>query len=213
MGFFKKISDLARSNINDLLGKLEDPKKMADQALIDLKEGKNKAQALLIKAQGRAKLMEQKMLKLREDAAELLAKAEHLLKGSDEENARLILEKKQAISQEKSFYEEELKQEQLTIETLKRGLKAIDAKVDELKLSAKDIGMNIIQKTDAFDNFSRMEEKIESNEYEIEALKELFASEEQGEKKDAEKAPFFDKHSDPEALEKELLAIKNKLNS
>lgn len=212
MGFFKKLGDLARSNLSNLLDQLEDPKKMAEQAVIDLKESKDKALKLLIKAQAQIKLLEQKLLKLRDDATLLLHDAEQMLTKADEENARALLLKKQAITHEKSFYEQELIKEQQGVDTLKRGLKAIDERIAELKLSAKDIGMNVINKTDAFDGFARMEEKIVDKEYELDALNELLKLDEQAIKKETGPASF-DKHSDPEALEKELLAIKNKLNS
>lgn len=212
MGFFKKLGDLARSNINNLLDQMEDPKKMAELAIIELEEGKKKAQTLLIRSQSRIRLLEQKMLKLRDDAAQLLKEAEILLTQSDEEKARAVLEKKQTLTQEKSFYEQELKTEEQAVATIKRGLLAIDEKVKELKLSAKNIGMNIIQKADAFDGFARMEEKIEMGEHEIDALKELFELDKHPKKEADELTASFDKHSDPEALEKELLAIKKKLS-
>jgi|HubBroStandDraft_6_1064221.scaffolds.fasta_scaffold225564_1 phage shock protein A len=207
MGFFKKLSDIARSNINNLLDNLEDPKKMAEQAVLDLEESKNKAKNLLIKAQGRIKLLEQKMQGLRELASSLVKDAEDMLKKADEEEARKILVQKQAITDEKNFYENELKLERQTVNTINNGLRAIDNKISELKLSNKNIAQNTINNNDAFANFSRMEEKIETNEFEILALKEL----EQDQKKDAIEIASYDKHSDPKSLEEELLAIKKKI--
>lgn len=210
MGIFDKLKNLTKANLNNLINQLEDPKKMAEQAVLDLEESKKKALNLLIKAQASTKLLEQKMLNLRASASELLTLAENALKKADEDEARKVLERKQKITEEKQYYETELLEQQKTIEVIKRGLKTIDEKISELKLSAKNIAKDAINKTDAFDNFARMEEKIEMSEHEMAALNELFLQEET--KKDAEKPTSFDKHSDPEALEKELLALKKKID-
>jgi phage shock protein A len=208
MGIFDKLKNLTKANLNNLINQLEDPKKMAEQAVLDLEENKKKALGLLIKAQGSTKLLEQKMLNLRASASELLTLAENALKKADEDEARKVLERKQKITEEKQYYEAELLEQQKTIEVIKRGLKTIDEKIGELKLSAKDIAQTTINKTDAFDNFARMEEKIEMSEHEMAALNELLTSEEA---KKPETLISFDKHSDPEALEKELLSLKKKI--
>lgn len=208
MGIFDKLKNLTKANLNNLINQLEDPKKMAEQAVLDLEESKKKALNLLIKAQASTKLLEQKMLNLRASASELLTLAENALKKADEDEARKVLERKQKITEEKQYYEAELLEQQKTIEVIKRGLKTIDEKIGELKLSAKDIAQTTINKTDAFDNFARMEEKIEMSEHEMAALNELLTSEEA---KKPETLISFDKHSDPEALEKELLSLKKKI--
>ncbi len=38
MGIFEKMSDLIRSNVNDLLDRAEDPEKMVKQIIIDMEE-------------------------------------------------------------------------------------------------------------------------------------------------------------------------------
>ncbi len=43
MGIFQRISDIAKSNINDLLDKAEDPEKMVKQIIIDMQKELNSA--------------------------------------------------------------------------------------------------------------------------------------------------------------------------
>ena len=38
MGIFKRLSDLLKANINDLISKAEDPEKMLNQMIIDMNE-------------------------------------------------------------------------------------------------------------------------------------------------------------------------------
>lgn len=77
MGLFKKLADVARANLNNLLGEMEDPKKLAEQAIIDLRESKKKAQSLLVTVAGALKLAEEKLKTLPEQAARLALKAEN----------------------------------------------------------------------------------------------------------------------------------------
>ena len=50
MGIFKRLSDLLKSNINDLIDKAEDPEKMVKQIIIDMQEELNKSTQALGKA-------------------------------------------------------------------------------------------------------------------------------------------------------------------
>lgn len=214
MGIFKKFADLARANINSLIDQLEDPKKMAHQAIFDLEESKKKAQQLLIKTMAAKKMVEAKIIRLGQDAAGLAQEAERFLMNNREEDAKGALAKKNAALEEEAFAQQQVEQETKTISIINRGILAIDEKISSLKANASVVaGKNVLEKDDAFATFSRMEEKIESMEFEVQALNELLASEE---KKDVEAKPTaptsFDKHSDPAALEKELSAMKKKLS-
>lgn len=210
MGIFKKLGELARANLNHVIGQLEDPKKLADQAILDLKESRQKAERLLISVTASLKMAEEKLRPLTDKAALLMRKAEDFLKNSDEISAKEMLREKQDIDFAIKNLEQEIDENNQTKIAISRGIKALEDKINNLKSSSSlRSSEEAIHRDDAFATFARMEEKIESKEYEVLALNELLAEYDKGEPKKA--APSFDKHSDPAALEKELAAIKKKI--
>ncbi len=211
MGLFKKLADVARANLNNLLGEMEDPKKLAEQAIIDLRESKKKAQSLLVTVAGALKLAEEKLKTLPEQAARLALKAENFLRNNDEISAKEMLREKQDIDHQIKMTEQEIDENRRAKESLRRGIEAIDDKISNLQSSSSvEAGQREIMKEDAFATFARMEEKIESKEFDVAALNELM----EGVEKKADSslaAAKFDEYSDPQELEKELEAIKRKI--
>lgn len=214
MGIFKKIGDLARSNINAFLDKVEDKKKLLDLAIFELNESKKHAKSLLIKTSAAIKTAEHRVKNLESEIDGLKEKAENFLRAGDEEKTKEILGKKQALMNELAAHKQELLKEQKTVDTINHGLAAIDEKISALKSKAANAAsQHTIASDDSFDTFRRMEEKIVSEEYEVDALNELLKESEKKEVADEVKpSTTFDKHSDPKALEKELSDMKKKLN-
>lgn len=211
MGIFKRISDIARTNLNSWLDHLESSPKLSEQMTIDLDANKKRAHKLLIKALAEAKICEQKRDVLRKRISHLEREAQQYLARSDEENARASLYEKQQAEQEEEFINAQLHQEQNTAEIIRRGLALMDEKIEHVKNQAHlRTAIEATEQEDPFDTFSRMEEKIQNQEDEIEALRELL---EQDEKKTAvtKTAANFDHYSDPEAIERELQAMKSKM--
>ncbi|HXW52913.1 MAG TPA: PspA/IM30 family protein [Myxococcota bacterium] len=211
MGLFKKLGDLARSNINAFLDQIEDKKKLSEQAILDLEDSKKKAKKLLISAMASLKLADLRKAELEKKIGQLVADAEQALTQNNEENARVILAEKQALLVEIETLAEQIAKERAAISALNQGLLAIDKKVANLRTSMTlSAGRDEIENEDAFATFSRMEEKIDFAEHEVQALNELLAESEKSEQ-DPKPPATFDKHSDPIALEKEIAALKTKL--
>jgi phage shock protein A len=206
MGFFKKLGDIARSNITALLNQLEDPKKLADQAIMDLSESKKKAKQLLVSARAAIKLAEHHKSQLIAEAQRQKKIAEQFLVKGNEKEAKLAITKKHQLTQEEEMYDQQLEKEKQVIKTINQVIASIDKKIEEIKTSAP---MVELEKEDSFLTFSRMEEKIDHTEKEVEALNELLENED---KRALTDIKSFDKYSDPEAIEAELLAIRKKLD-
>lgn len=213
MGFFKKLGDLAREGMNQLIGQMEDPKKLNELAITELAAKKKKAEAMLITVMGAIKRGQEQVSRLPAEIGELAARAEAYVKNADDIHAKDTLKQKQDLEWNLANLRTEIATNNQTKESLLRGIKAIDDNISSLKSSGSiAASKQHLEKEDAFNTFARMEEKIEAKEYEVTALKEL---QDLLEKKDAageKPAATFDKHSDPEALEKELQAIKKKFN-
>lgn len=122
-----------------------------------------------------------------------------------------MLREKQDIDHQIKMTEQEIDENRRAKESLRRGIEAIDDKISNLQSSSSvEAGQREIMKEDAFATFARMEEKIESKEFDVAALNELM----EGVEKKADSslaAAKFDEYSDPQELEKELEAIKRKI--
>jgi phage shock protein A len=213
MGLFKKISDLARANLNDLLQKVEDPKELHQQYLLDMNEQKKRAYDLLIKTMAAIKLAELRLMNQKQYISDILDEAKNLLQNAQEEKAKEVLSKKQILEAELNQFQHEIEREKTYIDDLKKGIEALEEKISQ-QISASTInrGQTYLEDKKSFDTFERMEEKISHTEEEIKALAELIN---EGLTKEDKLtiipgAPF-DKHSDPIALEKELLELKKNL--
>jgi len=207
MGIFKKIGDLARANLNAWLSQVEDKKKLFEQKILDLEESKKKAHKLLISSMAAVKLAEQNKARIKRKIEMQHEAAKRSKK--DDEKALNVEEEKQDLIRESQIYDETIEKEHETISTINLGLKAIDEKITSIKnTTSQAVAQETIDDDNAFTTFSRMEEKIEMREKEVEALEELLSM---NENKDGVKNTSFDEHSDPSALEKELEKIKKKL--
>lgn len=198
MGIFKKIGDLARANLNEWLNQLEDREKLAKQKILDLEDSKKKAHKLLVAAMAAVKLAEQHKARIKRRL--------DIKEQTETDNTE---QEKQNFIRESATYDETIEKEQETISTINSGLKAIDEEISIIKnASSSEIARETIENSDALDTFSRMEEKIEMREQEVQALRDLLA---ESENSDDIKGSSFDKYSDPAALESELDKMKKKI--
>lgn len=97
MGMLDRFNDIIKSNINDLLDRMEDPSKMIDQYLRDLTESLadvKKETAGVIAQETRAQRMVQENASEAGRYTELAKKA---LQAGNEEDARVFLSKKQQL--------------------------------------------------------------------------------------------------------------------
>ena len=67
MGVFSRLSDLLKSNVNDLIDRAEDPEKMVKQVIIDMQGELTKATQNYGKAKASERLAEKKYLDARKD--------------------------------------------------------------------------------------------------------------------------------------------------
>lgn len=179
MGIFQKLSTLLRSNINDAIARAENPEKMLNQVLIDMREQLAKAkQEVAVAIADERKLRsqvetEQKSAHDWEHRA-MLAVGE----GRDDLAKQALLRQQEHMERALSLEETWRKHSQET-ERLKDSLRALNDKIEEAKrkknlLVAKQkraqaqkrihetmAGLN---DQSAFETFERMAEKIEETE-------------------------------------------------
>lgn len=97
MGILQRFSDIMRSNINAALDKCEDPAKMVDQALIDLRrdlaEVKKETSEVMATEKNAQRLMEE----CKANIAKYTTAAQNALRAGNENDARTLLARKQEL--------------------------------------------------------------------------------------------------------------------
>ena len=179
MGIFQKLSMLLRSNINDAIARAENPEKMLNQVLIDMREQLAKAKQEVAVA-----IADERKLKAQlEDEGKLANDWEHravlaVREGRDDLAKQALLRQQEHAERAMSLGETWRKQADET-ERLKESLRQLNDKIEEAKrkknlLVAKQkraqaqkrihetmAGLN---DKSAFETFERMAEKIEESE-------------------------------------------------
>jgi phage shock protein A len=224
MGIFDRFASLLRSNINDLISRAEDPEKMLTQILVDMRSQLAKA-----KQQVATAIADEKRLK---DQAEAEFK-----QAADWENKAMLAIKegrddlaKQALMRqgEHKSHGEQLAQtwetHRLETEKLKNSLRDLNDKIEEAKRkknllvarqrraeAQKRIAetMSSMSEKSAFEAFSRMEERIETNERQLKASAEI--EEEFTGDRLAQDFKALEKGAASGSVDVQLLALKQKM--
>jgi phage shock protein A len=188
MGIFDRLSSLLRSNINDLISRAEDPEKMLNQILVDMRSQLAKA-----KQQVATAIADEKRLRDQADAeyrqsADWEQKAMLAIKESRDDLARQALMRQSEHATAGQQLEQTWEQHRLETEKLKNSLRDLNDKIEEAKRkknllvarqrraeAQKRIAetMSSMSEKSAFDAFARMEERIENNERQLKASIEI----------------------------------------
>ncbi len=188
MGLFSRIGTLLKANINDLVSKAEDPEKILNQLILDMKE-----QLIEAKKQVAVAIADEKRLKKQLDnelhmAREWEKKAMMAVRAGRDDLAKEALSRKSEHDTLSSEYKAHWEAQKAAADKLRDSLRQLNAKIEEAKRrknlliarqkraeAQKTIQetMSGLNDTSAFDTFDRMSEKIERMEAEAEASAEL----------------------------------------
>lgn len=188
MGIFDRITTLAKSNINDLIDKAEDPEKIAKQVIHDLEEALREASTGVA-----ASITEEKKLKaLIDEAADESERWERramqaVEKGEDE-LAKEALKRKAGFDQDLARYTENHAVQVEQVKMLKDSLRLLEGKIEDAKRrrdaliarsksaeAQKKIAetMSKASKLNPLDALDRMEDKVTMVEAQAQAYTEL----------------------------------------
>jgi phage shock protein A len=188
MGIFERFSTMLRSNINDLISRAENPEKMLNQLILDMKSQLAKA-----KQEAAAAIADEK--KLQSDAEGLKKQAEDwerramlaVQEGRDDLAKQALMRYNEALQGAQQLHETWVKHKADT-ENLKISLRQLNDKIEEAKRKKNILvarakraeAQQRIQETmsgmsdkSAFESFDRMAEKIEAIERKAIAAAEL----------------------------------------
>jgi phage shock protein A len=188
MGLFDRLSTLLRSNINDLISRAENPEKMLNQLIVDMKTNLAKA-----KQQVASAIADEK--KLQSDAENMKKQAEDwerramlaVQEGRDDMAKQALGRYNEHMQGAQQLHETWLKHKAET-DALKLSLRQLNDKIEEAKRKKNILvarakraeAQQRIQETmsgmsdkSAFESFERMAEKIEATERRALAAAEL----------------------------------------
>lgn len=179
MGIFDKLSRLMRSNINDLISRAENPEKMLNQVLVDMRD-----QLARAKREVAAAIADERKLRSQfEDEAKQSRDWEHramlAVREGRDDLAKQALMRQQEHSERAAALEQTWRTQAQETEKLKASLRQLSDKIEEAKrkrnlLIAKQKRaqaqkrihetMSGLSDASAFEAFNRMAEKIEESE-------------------------------------------------
>jgi phage shock protein A len=188
MGIFRRLSDLLKSNVNDLIDRAEDPEKMVKQIIIDMQTELTKATQNYGKAKASEHLAEKRYLEAQKQSQNWENKAKAALSQGNEELAKQALAKKVKADEDTANYKQMYESISDQTEAIGNQVEVLKAKLEEAKsrqamLIARsqmaDTQKGLAKAAGGFDGnsslekFNRMEEKIEQKEAEAAAFSEI----------------------------------------
>jgi len=185
MGIFDRMGKVISSNVNNLLDKAEDDRKLLDLTVEEMGEQLKRGQKEVISAVASAKQLKKKHDDLVADAEKWERRAELALKTGDEALAREALKQKKRVTSEAENVERSRQEQQNHALDLKAELERMEQKHEEIKMRKSTIanraeqarsgteGLGARGGSNAFENFRRMEEKIEGREAQNSAMAEV----------------------------------------
>jgi phage shock protein A len=191
MGLFDRVSRVARANLNDLVSKAEDPKKILEQAVIDMQEDLVQLRQAVAGAMASQKRVQQQYNQAQTEANNWQQRAQLALQKGDENLAREALMRKKTQSETAASLKTQLDQQSGMVDTMKRNLIALEGKISEAKtkknmLDARAAAAKAneqLQSTvgrmgtsSAMGAFERMEDKVLQMEARSQAASELAGS-------------------------------------
>lgn len=188
MGIFQRLSDILKSNVNDLIDRAEDPEKMVKQIIIDMQKELNNSTQALGKAVASERIAKKQYDQAAAKSADWESKAKAAIVAGDEELAKKALANKVKADKDTAQYKEMYDTISQQTETIRTQVEVLKSKLEEAKsrqamLIARsqmaDTQKALANATGGFDSssasekFSRMEEKIERKEAEAQAFADI----------------------------------------
>ena len=188
MGIFSRISDIFKSNVNDLIDRAEDPEKMVKQIIMDMDKELQKSTQALGKAVASERMAEKQLNDAIRKSADWEAKAKAALASGNTDLAKRALAQKVKADEEVATYREMHETIANQTEAIKTQVETLKAKMAEAKSRqamliarsqmadtqkslAKSIGG--IDTSSSFEKFNRMEQKVMEKEAEAEAFSQM----------------------------------------
>jgi phage shock protein A len=222
MGLLRRISDLLKSNISDLVSRAEDPEKLLNTAIEDMQRQLIEAKSRVAVSIADEKRLQKQLEATQAKSTDWEKKAMAAVRAGRDDLAMEALSKKKEHDASSLQFEQQLSGQRGAVEELKKALSQLTAKIDETKRkrsllvarakraeAQKHIAetLSITSDRSALEKIDRMEEKVDRLEAEAEAHWEIASMSNSHDKNLEEQIKLLDSH----ALDDDLLALKDKM--
>jgi phage shock protein A len=179
MGIFQKLSTVIKSNINDLISRAENPEKMLNQIILDMRDQLAKAKREVAAAIADERKLKSQVETEVKQARDWQHRAMLAVKENRDDLAKQALIRQQEHTERVQVLQQTWETHSAETEKLKGSLRQLNDKIEEAKrkrnlLVAKQKRaqaqrrihetMSGLSDTSAFETFNRMAEKIEDEE-------------------------------------------------
>ena len=224
MGLIDRLSQLLRSNINDLISRAEDPEKMLNQILVDMRGQLVKAKQMVAAAIADEKRLRDQADVEYKQATEWEQRAVLAVKESRDDLAKQALVRHSEHMSHGQQLEQTWESHRNETEKLKNSLRDLNDKIEEAKRKKNLLiarqrraqaqqriheTMSSMSEKSAFEAFARMEERIDQNERTLKASVEI--EEEFTGDRLQQDFKALEKGATGAAVDERLLALKQKM--
>ena len=208
MGTFSRISNVVRAEVDDVLNKIEDPKKMVRQMVLDMEDALDDAVVAVAQAMANEKLLAHRIAQKREDSALWARKAENAMAAGEEELARKALVQKVAVDEAVHTLQKAREDAEEVTAALKQRLADLKAKLASARAQQSTLAIRkqVVQeirqdaRVEAYDRFVR---DVASEEAAAEIYAEMVD--------DAQLKEEFDQLERKQRVEAEIEVLKKKV--
>lgn len=188
MGIFRRLAQLLKSNVNDLISRSEDPEKMLNQVVVEMNQQLVEAKKQVAVAIADEKKLLRQFEAERAKADEWEKRAMLAVRAGDDALATEALARKKDHDALAEQLEQQWAKQKAAVDQLKNALRVLNNKIEDAKRKKNVLiarkkraeaqkaiqeTMSGLQNASAFETFDRMAQKIERIEAEAEAGAEL----------------------------------------
>jgi len=217
MSILARLSTLVKSNVNDLIDKMQDPAKEIDQLVLDMEDSVRQARGEVAACMAEEKRLGKQIEDLAAEAKSWEEHAAGAVQAGDDALAKEALRRKAQKEADRIEAEKAAGEQKVQVENLVAGLRALELRVKDVKLRQGTLretaraakGQSPVSTgTSAFADFERMSGKIDALEAEAQLSDELAgttAAQLATERK-------LDNLSEEKSIDDALAALKKKLS-
>ena len=217
MSILARLSTLVKSNVNDLIDKMQDPAKEIDQLVLDMEDSVRQARGEVAGCMAEEKRLLHQSENLAAEAKTWEAHAARAVGAGDDALAKEALRRKAQKDADRIETDKSAAEQKAQVENLVAGLRALELRVKDVKLRQGTLrekaraakGQSPVSTgTSAFADFERMSGKIDALEAEASLTDELAGNtpaQRASEKK-------LEQLSEDQSLDDALAALKKKIS-
>ena len=217
MGILDRLSTLVKSNVNDVIDRMQDPAKEIDQLVLDMEDSVRQARGEVALCMAEDKRLAKQSENLAAESRSWEEHAARAVQAGDDALAKEALRRKAQKDADRIETDKAAAEQKVHIDSLIAGLHALDARVKDVKLRQGTLREKaratkgespVSTSTSAFADFERMSGKIDALEAEASLSDELAGT--TAEKLASERK--LEQLSESSSIDDALAALKKKLS-